>query len=358
MSDIEPTDKTRRRRRLYHGGIFLPVVLITAGVLFLLQNFNLLSGDVGSTLLRLWPLLLILIGLDNLLQGHGLAGPVFLIGLGVVFLFNNFGNLPWNVWELILRLWPVLIIAIGLDIVVGRRSAWGSLLALFLMLAVLAGALLLIGVGSPATDNVITWSPTQNVTHIYATLNPAVGTLRVNNLQGGNSLAEGTLHLHKNENVNTQMLASGTFSVKSEGNVFFTPIGRADRWIWDINFTPSLPIDMSVDMGVGEIELNLSRLRLDQLNVNIGVGKVTVAVPATAFTGKVNCAIGETVVILPQGSEAQIKVKAGISAVNMPSGFTHSGDYYTSAGYNTSGATRINLEVDHAIGHLVIEYAK
>ena len=96
MNELETTEKPRARRRLYRGGLFWPVILITVGVLFLLKNFNVLTGDVGSTLVQLWPLLLILIGLDSLLQGHGLAGPVFLIGLGVVFLLNNFGHLPWN----------------------------------------------------------------------------------------------------------------------------------------------------------------------------------------------------------------------------------------------------------------------
>ena len=68
MNEIEPSEKPRLRRRFYHGGLFWPVILITVGVLFLLRNFNVLTGDVGGTLLKLWPVLLILIGLDSLLK--------------------------------------------------------------------------------------------------------------------------------------------------------------------------------------------------------------------------------------------------------------------------------------------------
>jgi hypothetical protein len=358
MNEIQTTEKTRPRRRLYRGGLFWPVILIAVGVLFLLKNFNVLTGDVGSTLLQLWPVLLILIGLDSLLQGHGLAGPVFLIGLGAVFLLNNFGHLPWNAWELILRLWPVLIIAIGLDIILGRRSAWGSLLALILMLAIVAGALLLIGVGNAGEDNPFQWKPDANVIRINATLDPAVGSLRVSNLMGGDSLAEGVLHTQRGEDATSQMLANGTFTIKSKGILFFSPIGKASRWKWDVNFTPSLPIDLNVNMGVGEIELNLSRLRVNPLNIGLGVGKITVFLPPKAMRGKIDCAIGETVIIVPRGAEVQIKVNNGIAAVSMPSGFTHSGDVYTSRGYNDSGATRIDLEVDQAIGNLRVEYEK
>jgi hypothetical protein len=358
MSEIETTEKKSTRRRLYRGGLFWPVILITVGVLFLLKNFNVLTGDVGSTLLQLWPLLLILIGLDSLLQGHGLAGPVFLIGLGAVFLLNNFGHLPWNAWELILRLWPVLIIAIGLDIILGRRSAWGSLLALILMLAIVAGALLLIGVGDTGEGKAFQWNPDANVTRINATLDPAVGSLRVNNLMGGDSLAEGVLHTQRGEDADSQMLANGTFTIKSKGIMFFSPVGKATRWKWDVNFTPSVPIDLNVNMGVGEIELNLTRLRVNPLNVGLGVGKITVFLPPKAMRGKIDCAIGETVIIVPRGAEVQIKVDSGITAVSMPSGFTHSGDVYTSKGFNDSGATRIELEVDQAIGNLRVEYEK
>ena len=61
-----------------------------------------------------------------------LVGPVILLGLGIVFLLNNLGVLEWSVWEVIFRLWPVLLIAAGLDFLIGRRSVWGSLLALVL----------------------------------------------------------------------------------------------------------------------------------------------------------------------------------------------------------------------------------
>ena len=358
MKELETNETPRRRRRLYHGGLFWPVLLITVGVLFLLKNFNVLTGDVGGTLLKLWPVLLILIGLDSLLQGHGLAGPVFLIGLGAVFLLNNFGSLPWNAWELVLRLWPILIIAIGLDIVIGRRSAWGSLLALVLMIAIVAGALLLIGTGNPGEDQSFKWLPEISVTRINASFSPAVGSLRVQDLAGGNSMAEGVLHTQRGEDAKTKMLSNGTFSIESKGVMFFSQVGKSPRWKWDISFTPILPIDMKVNMGVGEVELNLNRLRIDELDVNMGVGKITVYLPAKAMQGKIDCAVGETVIVVPQGAEIQIKVSAGITTVDTPSNIAHSGDYYTSAGYNSSGATRIQLDVSQAIGHLKIEYAK
>ena len=76
-----------------------------------------------------------------------LVVPVILIGLGIVFLLNNLGILTWSVWDVIFRLWPVLLVAGGLDVLIGRRSAWGALLSLVLTLALVAGALWLYEAG-------------------------------------------------------------------------------------------------------------------------------------------------------------------------------------------------------------------
>lgn len=47
---------------------------------------------------------------------------ITLILIGVVFLANNLGGLSWWVWYDLLRLWPVLLIVIGLEIIVKRSK--------------------------------------------------------------------------------------------------------------------------------------------------------------------------------------------------------------------------------------------
>ena len=56
----------------------------------------------------------------------GLVGAAILVTLGVVLLLNNLGYLGWGVWETLGHLWPLLLIAIGLDLMIGRRSILGS----------------------------------------------------------------------------------------------------------------------------------------------------------------------------------------------------------------------------------------
>ena len=53
----------------------------------------------------------------------GLVGPTILIAMGVIFLLNNLGLVSWDIWGTLLQLWPILLIALGLDMLVGRRRA-------------------------------------------------------------------------------------------------------------------------------------------------------------------------------------------------------------------------------------------
>ena len=59
---------------------------------------------------------------------------IILVFVGVVLLLQNFNILPWGLWAMLWTFWPVILILIGLNIIIGRRKPW---LSAFLVLAVL-----------------------------------------------------------------------------------------------------------------------------------------------------------------------------------------------------------------------------
>ena len=59
---------------------------------------------------------------------RGVAGPLILIAIGAAFLLSNMGLLSWSAWGL-LRLWPLILMAIWIDLLIGRRSVLGTLVA-------------------------------------------------------------------------------------------------------------------------------------------------------------------------------------------------------------------------------------
>jgi hypothetical protein len=198
----------------------------------------------------------------------GLIGPVILIGLGVVFLLNNLGTLSWSVWTVIFRLWPVLLVAAGLDLLLGRRSVWGSLLALVLTVAIVVGVLWLFRAGimpSRASAGEEISQALDGATRAEVAIDPAVGGLHIDALEDANDLVSGVIRPVTGEQVRRDFAVQGetaTFSLRSEGSFgTSTPFvgGLSDRWSWDLGLNPDVPLALETSLGVGESEVEHRR---------------------------------------------------------------------------------------------------
>ncbi len=74
----------------------------------------------------------------------GMGRGVFLVALGTVLLANTTGNLSWLVWPYLLRWWPVLLVAFGLQLIL-RRAVFHLVLVAGLVFGV--GAFVIVGPG-------------------------------------------------------------------------------------------------------------------------------------------------------------------------------------------------------------------
>lgn len=110
---MDPYDRARWNRDRFraHGGLVGGVILAGIGVLLLLQNLGIPYFD---DLERYWPVILIVVGIAHAARSIGMGGriwgaAVFLAGL--LFLLNNFNIIRGDVWRFV---WPGVLILIGL----------------------------------------------------------------------------------------------------------------------------------------------------------------------------------------------------------------------------------------------------
>jgi hypothetical protein len=103
----------RRRDRDRRSGLTGGLVLITFGVIFLLDQMR---WSYGWRFHELWPVILIVIGLAKLFtgdaRGRARSGG-WLVLIGVLFLLNTTHVFPLD------RSWPVFIVAAGLGLMFG-----------------------------------------------------------------------------------------------------------------------------------------------------------------------------------------------------------------------------------------------
>ncbi|MCK4746103.1 MAG: hypothetical protein KAT15_03670 [Bacteroidales bacterium] len=88
---------------------FLGLILVLAGIVLIVANFNLFPFGLRPVLFS-WPVILILVGLFLLLSREAKATGRILILLGGFFMIPRLWNVPWGWHELF---WPALLVGLG-----------------------------------------------------------------------------------------------------------------------------------------------------------------------------------------------------------------------------------------------------
>lgn len=299
--------------------------------------------------------------MENREHHHGVVGPVILISLGVIFLLNNLGWLDWGVWETVLRLWPVLLIGAGLDLLIGRRSVWGSLLVALLLLAVLAGAVWIHQTrpAGPSAAAETVEQALQGATEARVEIRPGVGELNLGALDEPGLLLSGQIELDRGERLVTEADRTGTTLIytlatdKSDGS-FWGPWGIDHNW--QVSLTPDIPIELTINTGVGTSEIDLSQLTITQLVVSTGVGRTVLTLPATGnVSANIDGGVGELIIRIPEGMGARIDASGGLAPVSASPEFERRGNLYYTPDYD-SAQGRLDMEIDLGVGSLRLEY--
>ncbi len=343
-------------------GIFGPLLLILIGAIFLLDNLNVFPWRGWQLVFMFWPVIFILGGLEDLIRNRKVAGPAFGISLGVVLLLNNLGMLSWGVWGVLLRFWPVILIAVGIELIAGKRSWWGSALAALLIIGTTAGAIWWTGlngtIGQPLTSDQVTQS-LEDASRARVVISPATGNIVVYGLQDSGLMIDGTIDLNAGENIQRDFhLEEGTavFTLQSMGVGTVPSFGAWEEpQEWNLGITTRVPVNLAVRLGAGQSDINLTGMRLSDLEINTAVGRTTVTLPAEGnFSGEVEGAIGEVRVIVPKSLGVRIDAGSVLGDSTLPAGYERRGGYYYSPNYDES-ESKVTLKIDVAIGQLIVE---
>lgn len=291
---------------------------------------------------------------------RSIIGPLLLIGIGLLFLLNNLGLLNWSVWDVIFRLWPVFLIAAGLDLVIGRSSVWGSLVAIVVIIAVVAlGVSYVQGSGPLAAGARESLSyPIGVAKRAEIHLSPAVGVVRLTSFGSTTELMAGSTWVGGGMQVVKDFSAQGenaVLNIHAEGaGVFFPTFGPPGQATWDLQLSPALPADLTIDLGAGQSIVDLRGTKVYDLRISQGIGQTVVYLPRNGVVkANLSSAIGEMVVVIPPGVAARIHTGTAIVARNIPGSFIRDGDNYTSPDY--AGATdKVDLGLSLAIGSVSV----
>lgn len=253
---------------------------------------------------------------------RSLFWPIILIGVGLVWFLSNIGAIPnFNPLALI-NLWPLVLIALGLDLLIGRKS---PLIGLLIGLGTLAAAVAILlaapnlGGSTQAITEQFT-EPLAGVTSAVIEINSTSEPLNIHSLSDSSNLFEGTI-THTGS-VEFQTSGSSEKHIKLSQNgpnfQFFFGLPTANLR-WDVGLNPGVPLQLNVDSASGSVQMHLADLQLSGLKVEGASGSLTIELPVSTkpYTVDYNGGSGSLDLTIPSGADVTVTLDGGSGSLNL-----------------------------------------
>ncbi|MDW0111007.1 toast rack family protein [Sporosarcina aquimarina] len=131
----------------------------------------------------------------------------------------------------------------------------------------------------------------------------------------------------------------------------FSPFGKKKN-DWHVQLTNEIPVDLSVEMGVSDAELDLTGMNLRHLNVDAGVGDTKINLAdewQENVDGKFDLGVGDAEIRLPQKTGVKLTVSKGVGSIKTKGFISKGKGVYVNEAYGQTDAS-IDLNVDVGVG--------
>ncbi|MBI4289173.1 MAG: hypothetical protein HY671_12205 [Chloroflexi bacterium] len=282
---------------------------------------------------------------------------VILMLVGLTFLFRNFHLLPWGLWGTLWRLWPVLLVVLGIYLVLGR-SRPGLAVALTIV-AVAAAFVISWAWGQRSLSGSFT-QPLGNLEKADVSIEFGAGEMSLDSLPPTSpDLVRGEFeHQGITDAIDHKLTVDGRAGQLDIAG----PPSRARflgdfRQNWQIKLTPRIPLDLAIKAGASNGKLNLTDLRISRLRLDIGASKATLNLPRAVqgtLDAQIKAGAADLNIVIPPGVAAQIRPDDGLSALKVDDKrFLKTEDGYASPGYAEAG-NKIRLRISSGLAKIEV----
>ena len=252
--------------------------------------------------------------------------PLVLIGAGVLALVGNLGLVAAGFWDRLFQLWPLLLVVVGLEVLTGDAPArsTGRLAAFGLVVAIAAGATLYaIGPGLPAAGSASGSSsaPLGGLSSARLALSAGGGSVNITTADLGQDLYRAAYDSTGTPPSRTFAVNGGTLDIRV-GNR--TPSGwfgaGSDRLDLTLNQGVAWAVSINTAGASGTVDLTTASIRSFDLNSAGASLTLRLPAPTTSVPVTINGAGNRVTVALPAGTASRVTAAGMAAAVQLPDG--------------------------------------
>ncbi|MEX0668389.1 MAG: DUF5668 domain-containing protein [Candidatus Saccharimonadales bacterium] len=293
----------------------------------------------------------------NIRVGKLFWGGLLLI-IGLLALLNNFGIVEarfGNLW----RLWPLIIVAVGLS-VLSLKGLVSRLITILFVLAALAGVLIMSISDAQTREDKLTYASVEvfeDVTNATVSFSGGAGPINITSQPQGN-LVEASLDSN---------FAELEYAASRDNTIQLVDLKArgSERW-WlgdfssefDMRLLEGMPINLTLDVGATNISADFSELVLEDLRINAGASSLDLRFSDIVDLLNVSLNVGASSmdIYVPEEAGLRVSISSSLSEFKLPDSLVEVSDgVYESRGY-TNAVKKINISGSTGVSSLNIEY--
>ena len=288
--------------------------------------------------------------------------PSVLILVGVFALLINAKVIPAERLERLLDLWPLILIVIGLEIVVRRafHGAAAELAAVLIVLLAIAGAAAYVALG-PATmaggQTLDTSGKVGSLNHAAAHIEVGAATITV---QGSSDIGDDLFRAHFNYSGGTPEVRLDTttgeltISQANTSGFFF----QSRRFVLNLQLNSTIPWKIGIDGGASTDTLNLTGVHVTSIELNAGASRedITLDVPSGTVPITVNGGAATVNVHRPKGVAVSATVSGGAANLTFDGRQSHAiGTVTAQTSDYDSASDRYQIQVSGGASNVTVD---
>jgi len=277
--------------------------------------------------------------------------PALLILAGIVALLVNVGQIPVDRVFQAVNLWPLVLVVIGLELIIRRllHGVTGDVAAALVVLLAIVGAATYVAVApNPAANETLDASgQLGDVQSASLEINAGAATIKISSDSDvGTDLFKAHIAYSGTKPDVTFDASSRKLTISQRGNNFL--IFQSRRFELDLQINPKVTWAVELNTGAATSTLDLSHVQLKSLSLSSGaardeitLGPASEAVPVEIDGGALTVKIHR-----PQGTEASVDVSGGAVSLDADGRGLHGIGHqsYESPGFsNAANGYRIEI---------------
>ncbi|HEX7456522.1 MAG TPA: DUF5668 domain-containing protein [Candidatus Nanoarchaeia archaeon] len=288
------------------------------------------------------------------------VAPIILIILGGIFLLNNFGILPWSIWTNLWKFWPVILILIGVEYLIGQPISLKTTLILLLLIFLIP---VIFAVNpftrNPLATNELTISePLGSLIKAKIIVDLPATNLNIKASTASAELIEGKISFSKAANkpkISTEESFGQKIVKITQDAQAGIPFLSSLRNNTNLLLTGQIPLEIQINTGASKEKIDLRDLRIDYLEINSQASDLDITFgDLYSSRAKIKTSASSLVIKIPKEIDARVKIDSKVKNTSIANRFKKVNSEYKTKDFDKA-FTRLDIQIEAVAGSITIK---